>query len=136
MESSIFIISQDGFEGQHTSYWAQYPGHYEHWRFSKGYDQGWEDAYRFLLHNVANEHAVSELGFQGLWTKKRVYDHGIQNGFGNNLWEYGKARGFMMARPFLRYFRTPFRLIFSPHSEHGYVQAIRAANLDFGIAYC
>ena len=89
------IVPQDGFEGQHTSYWAQYPGHYEHWRFSRGYDQGWEDAYRFLLHSVANQHVVSELGFQGPWKKKRARDHGIENGNSNNLWEYGKARGFM-----------------------------------------
>lgn len=89
------FVSHDGFEGQHTSYWAQYPGHYEHWRLNKGYDQGWEDAYRFLLHNVANKHAVSELGFQGLWKKKRVRDHGVENGFSNSLWEYGKARDFI-----------------------------------------
>ncbi|KAG9308207.1 glycoside hydrolase family 5 protein [Chiua virens] len=94
--------------GQHTSYWAQYPGHYEHWRFNKGYDQGWEDAYRFLLHNVAIHRVVSELGFQGPWKKKRAHDHGVENGFGNNLWEY----------------------------EHGYVQGIRDANFDFQAAYC
>lgn len=87
------FVYHGGFEGQHTTYWAQYEGHYEHWRFSKGYDQGWEDAYRFLSHDIAHQHVVSELGFQGLWKKKRVRDHGVENGFSNNLWEYGKALG-------------------------------------------
>ncbi|KAF8124594.1 glycoside hydrolase family 5 protein [Boletus edulis] len=94
--------------GQHAAYWARHPGHYEHWRLSKGYDQGWEDAYRYLLHSVANQPVVSELGFRGPWKKKRVHEHGVENGFSNNLWEY----------------------------EHGYVQAIRDANLDFQSAYC
>ncbi|KAH0826810.1 glycoside hydrolase family 5 protein [Lanmaoa asiatica] len=94
--------------GQHTSYWAQYPGHYEHWRFNRGYDRGWGDAYQFLLHNVVSKRVVSELGFQGVWKKKRVHDHGVENGFSNNLWEY----------------------------EHGYVQAIRDAKLDFQAVYC
>ncbi|KAG6369179.1 glycoside hydrolase superfamily [Boletus reticuloceps] len=91
LERATAFVSQDGFGGQHAAYWARHPGHYEHWRLSKGYDQGWEDAYRYLLHSVANQPVVSELGFRGPWKKNWVREHGIENGFSNNLWEYGKA---------------------------------------------
>ncbi|KIJ11716.1 glucan 1,3-beta-glucosidase [Paxillus involutus ATCC 200175] len=94
--------------GQHVSYWAQYPGQYEHWRFEKGYNQGWGDAYKFLLNKDTTLDAVSELGFKGPWKKKRVYEHGTESGFSNNVWEY----------------------------EHGYDQAVRDANLDFQNTYC
>ncbi|KAF9218682.1 glycoside hydrolase [Gyrodon lividus] len=94
--------------GQHASYWAQYPGHYEHWRFEKGYNQGWGDAYQFLLNKAITKDAVCELGFKGSWRKKRVHEHGTESGFSNNVWEY----------------------------EHGFEQAIRDANLDFQDTYC
>ncbi|KAI5984851.1 glycoside hydrolase family 5 protein [Pisolithus albus] len=73
---------------RHVSYWAQYPAHYEHWRFEKGYDQGWEDAFYFLTSSVFEHGAVSELGLEGIWRKKRVYEHALRDGRSDHLWEY------------------------------------------------
>jgi len=80
------------FEGRHRSYWTRYPGHYEHWRFDKGYNQGWEDAYYFLTARV-EEHrgSVCELGFRGFWKKKRVGEHVAKEGSSGNLWEFGES---------------------------------------------
>ncbi|KAH7887222.1 glycoside hydrolase family 5 protein [Phlebopus sp. FC_14] len=82
--------SQAHAAGQHASYWAQYPGHYEHWRFEKGYNQGWEDAYRFFLDKDATAFAVPELGFKGSWKKKRAQGHVIECGSSGSIWEYGE----------------------------------------------
>ncbi|KIJ59987.1 glycoside hydrolase family 5 protein [Hydnomerulius pinastri MD-312] len=102
------LVSQSSAIGQHTSYWTQYPGNYEHWRFEKGYSQGWEDAYRFLLNKDTSHAVVPELGFKGSWKKKRAHEHGTEDGFSGNLWEY----------------------------EHGFEQAVGDARLDFQKAYC
>lgn len=93
---------------RHVSYWAQYPAHYEHWRFEKGYDQGWEDAFYFLTSSVFEHGAVSELGLEGIWRKKRVYEHALRDGRSDHLWEYG----------------------------HGYQQGVEEAAIDFQRAYC
>ncbi|KAF9234748.1 glycoside hydrolase family 5 protein [Melanogaster broomeanus] len=102
------IAALDRARGQHASYWTQYSGQYEHWRFEKGYHQGWEDAYRFLLNRDTTRNAVCELGNKGSWKKKRVHEHSTEYGFSNNVWEY----------------------------EHGFDQAIRDADLDFQSMYC
>lgn len=70
----------------------QYPGHYEHWRFDKGYDRGWEDAYYFLTAKAEELGGpVYELGFQGFWKRKRVGEHILKEGSSGNLWEFGES---------------------------------------------
>ena len=41
--------------GDHTVYWSQYPGKYEHWRFAEGFIRGWDDAYLFFASVCATE---------------------------------------------------------------------------------
>ena len=74
--------------GQHASYWGQYPGHYEHWRFDEGFATGWEDAVRFASWRPSQ--FADELGFKGPWLKRRASEHLRAKGDGN-LWEYGMS---------------------------------------------
>ena len=55
--------------GEHTRYWEQYPGHYEHWRFSDGFTQGWNDAVSFAALAPASHPFMEEIGFKGPWTQ-------------------------------------------------------------------
>ncbi|KAG1731560.1 glycoside hydrolase family 5 protein [Suillus lakei] len=78
--------------GQHVSYWARFPSHYEHWRFEAGFDKGWVEAYDFFAFDRAGQAAVSELGFKGYIAKRKVQDHIRENGRSNNLWEFDLSR--------------------------------------------
>ena len=83
-------------QGQHEAYWSRYPGKYEHWRFSEGFVQGWDDAYAFFT--SANGHVVpSELGFKGAWSKMRERAHVANRGSGSCVWEYSKTSLFCVA---------------------------------------
>ncbi|RPD60333.1 glycoside hydrolase [Lentinus tigrinus ALCF2SS1-7] len=70
---------------QHASYWNQYPGPYEHWRFDEGFATGWEDAARFAAWHPGQ--FADELGFKGPWAKRRAGEHISAKGDGN-VWEY------------------------------------------------
>ncbi|KAI0667210.1 glycoside hydrolase [Trametes maxima] len=61
---------------EHSGYWAQYPGDYEHWRFADGFTKGWDDAYA------------------GPWTKRRTHEHTVEKGH-TSVWEFehGFAQG-------------------------------------------
>ncbi|EIW78117.1 glycoside hydrolase family 5 protein [Coniophora puteana RWD-64-598 SS2] len=89
--------------GQHSSYWDQYPGHYEHWRFEHGFRQGWDDAYPFFSFDDESLTSVSEMGFRGHWLTRRVSDHVHASGKSKSIWEF----------------------------EHGYNQGVDAARKDF-----
>jgi len=68
----------------------QYSGHYEHWRFNTGFDQGWDEAYDFFALDRAGNSAVSELGFKGYVAKRKAQEHIRQTGLSNNVWEFGE----------------------------------------------
>ncbi|KAI0628657.1 glycoside hydrolase [Trametes polyzona] len=92
--------------GQHASYWQQYPGNYEHWRFAEGFTRGWDDAYLFAaLSQVRSSAFVEEIGFVGPWKNRRVREHVATKG-DSNLWEF----------------------------EHGFVQGLRAGTADCAAA--
>ncbi|CCM05837.1 uncharacterized protein FIBRA_08073 [Fibroporia radiculosa] len=100
--------ARDKALGEHTSFWSQYPGNYEHWRFSEGFLRGWEDAWIFFA-QASQQYATSvpELGFKGPWAKRRAQDHAATKG-NANLWEF----------------------------EHGLAQGVDAARADFAEVYC
>ncbi|KAG2357817.1 glycoside hydrolase family 5 protein [Suillus spraguei] len=75
---------------QHVSYWARFPGYYEHWCFEAGFDQGWVVAYEFFTFDHAGQAAVSELGFKGCIAKRKGQDYIRENGRSSNIWEYGE----------------------------------------------
>jgi hypothetical protein len=75
--------------GDHTTYWKQFKGQYEHWRFADGFLQGWEDAFAFFSIDLGHP-AVSELGFKGQWSKGRAAAYAKQKG-SSNMWEFGKS---------------------------------------------
>lgn len=78
---------------QHEDYWGRQGGMgYEHWRFERGFMQGWDDAFLFFSFkpNVPTETCVSELGFVGEWLKRRRMEHVSDNGDSPNIWEYGQ----------------------------------------------
>lgn len=72
----------------HTSYWAQYPGNYDHRRFFDGFTTGWEDATLFVS-------SGQELGFKGPWVKRRVKEYTAKRGPGNE-WEFGMCKPFCL----------------------------------------
>ncbi|OCH93989.1 glycoside hydrolase [Obba rivulosa] len=93
---------------EHATYWKQYPGQYEHWRFGEGFIQGWDDAWTFLSASASHPGAfMQELGFKGPWAKRRAQAHAREKGEGN-LWEF----------------------------EHGFSQGTAAAAADFVSTYC
>lgn len=100
--------ARDGALGEHSSYWSQFPGHYEHWRFGEGFMEGWDDAWSFLSETTSTTRvSVPELGFKGPWAKRRAQGHARDKG-NSNLWEF----------------------------EHGFSQGVAAARVDFVSTYC
>lgn len=93
--------ARDQALAQHTGYWSQYPGNYEHWRFGEGFIRGWEDAWMFFksVSMLPPDASVPELGFTGPWTKIRVREHAAAKG-SSNLWEFehGFNQGISTAR--------------------------------------
>ncbi|KAF8638691.1 hypothetical protein AX17_002013 [Amanita inopinata Kibby_2008] len=80
----------------HTSHWSQYPGQYEHWRFERGFTEGWDEAYWFFQSSLTTGGGtVSELGFVG--ARAREKSGGDHKG---NYWEYehGFVQGVGAAR--------------------------------------
>jgi len=104
-QDRLFVTS-----GDHTAYWSQYPGKYEHWRFAEGFIRGWYDAYSFFASACRGEgrYAIPELGFRGAWVKRRAGEHMGEKGGGNFIWEF----------------------------EHGFNQGLDAAKGDFAAIYC
>ncbi|KZS91157.1 glycoside hydrolase [Sistotremastrum niveocremeum HHB9708] len=73
----------------HVNWWNKYPGHYEHWRFELGFQQGWDDA--FVFFNFRDSSAsVSEIGFRGQLARRRSSEHIREKGE-SNVWEYGES---------------------------------------------
>ncbi|EJC98279.1 glycoside hydrolase [Fomitiporia mediterranea MF3/22] len=83
---------------EHTAYWDQYQGHYEHWRFEEGFTRGWDDAYEFFSFDLGS--SISELGFKGQWAKRRAFTHAKEKGHSGNIWEFehGLSQGIDAAR--------------------------------------
>ena len=72
---------------KHTQYWSQYPGNYDHSRFSSGFITGWNDAYEFIQLTPIGSATISDIGFKGTWAMKRTSDHD------KSYWEF--EHGFM-----------------------------------------
>ncbi|TFK51862.1 glycoside hydrolase [Heliocybe sulcata] len=117
---------------EHTSYWDQYPGNYEHFRFGDGFVQGWDDAYeRFLCAGASSPVPVPELGFKGPWAKRRAEGYVRAKGGAGNVWEYGECfcclwwcgHGFDDG-------------VDGVCVEHGLIQGVDAARRDFIQIYC
>ncbi|KAI0765919.1 glycoside hydrolase [Trametes elegans] len=89
--------ARDRATGEHSSYWQQYPGHYEHWRFAEGFTRGWDDAVLFAS-LAASGRYLEEIGFKGPWAKRRAGEHVAEKG-DSNLWEFehGLAQGLRAA---------------------------------------
>ncbi|KAF8815625.1 glycoside hydrolase [Phlegmacium glaucopus] len=79
-------MKDDALE-KHSRHWSQYPGYYDHSRFSSGFIVGWDDAYAFIQLTPIGSITISEIGFKGAWAMKRTSDHG------KSYWEF--EHGFM-----------------------------------------
>ncbi|KAI0353871.1 glycoside hydrolase [Trametes cingulata] len=77
--------ARDKALGEHSGYWQQYPGHYEHWRFAEGFTKGWDDAYMFA--SLGQGAFMEEIGFVGPWKQRRVREHIREKG-DSNVWEF------------------------------------------------
>ena len=77
---------------EHGKYWSQYPGKYDHTRFSDGFLQGWDDAWLFYsnVNAMPKGATVPELGFRGPWVKARAHEYGKEKGT-KNIWEFGAS---------------------------------------------
>ena len=73
----------------HVQYWAQFPGKYDHARFTYGFRAGWDDGYAFLLSTPSGSRTVNEIGFKGAWARGCTADHG------RSYWEF--ETGFIQA---------------------------------------
>lgn len=75
---------------EHSKYWSQYPGKYDHTRFSDGFSQGWDDAWLFFksVTSLPKGATVPELGFRGPWVKARAHDYEKEKG-SKSIWEFG-----------------------------------------------
>ncbi|GJE85411.1 glycoside hydrolase family 5 protein [Phanerochaete sordida] len=93
--------ARDQALAQHSGYWAQFPGNYEHWRFGDGFVRGWDDAWMFFrsISMLPPDAPVPELGFTGPWAKIRAREHVAAKG-ASNLWEFehGFNQGVLEAR--------------------------------------
>ncbi|KAF2210973.1 glycoside hydrolase family 5 protein [Cercospora zeae-maydis SCOH1-5] len=82
--------------GTHCHYWdSTHPGHYEHWRFEKGFEQGWNDALAFF--NYKAQHCASrggdKIGMLDLWVLKRLCESGQGGQQFAWEWEVGFRQG-------------------------------------------
>lgn len=82
------MAARDAAVGAHEGYWRQFKGHYEPWRFSEGFERGWDDAFAFFAMDVGS--AVPEIGFKGQWAKRRAGVHVRERGKNGNVWEFGE----------------------------------------------
>jgi len=74
---------------QHEGWWAANSNtahEMEHWRFSMGYYQGWEDSLAFFFDSGLGG---SEVGFRGAWKNRRIEAHKREKGDSKWTWEYG-----------------------------------------------
>ncbi|PWN89405.1 glycoside hydrolase [Acaromyces ingoldii] len=66
----------------HRTYWDSHGGKAdEHWRYEKGFQQGWSDATFFY------SRAGAPIGFRGPWAAMRTAAHASEKG-GSHAWEY------------------------------------------------
>ncbi|KAJ3508976.1 hypothetical protein NLJ89_g5465 [Agrocybe chaxingu] len=75
-------LARDQALADHTRYWAQHPGKYNHQRFVDGFCCGWGDTYGFIVATPASAKTISEIGFKGAWARRRTTDHG------SSYWEF------------------------------------------------
>ncbi|CAK4032617.1 glycoside hydrolase family 5 [Lecanosticta acicola] len=73
--------------GAHCQYWdTNHPGHYEHERFARGWDVGFEDAAAFFgMRSQHGQRGADKIGMLDVWTLKRLRESGQGGPF---VWEY------------------------------------------------
>ncbi|MCJ1337831.1 Glucan 1,3-beta-glucosidase 3 [Bachmanniomyces sp. S44760] len=84
------LVSKKKSVDSHVQYWNQIcPGqHFEHWRFERGFDQGFEDGTAFfgaMLNEDLGPKAGGKIGALEIWTLKRLRESGNVGEFG---WEF------------------------------------------------
>ncbi|PPJ56066.1 hypothetical protein CBER1_02123 [Cercospora berteroae] len=82
--------------GTHCHYWdSTHPGHYEHWRFEKGFEQGWSDALAFFSYKAQHcgLKGGDKIGMLDLWVLKRLCDSGQAGQHFAWEWEVGFRQG-------------------------------------------
>lgn len=107
---------------QHAAHWKQYPGQYEHWRFTDGFLDGWDDANRFANTEYGSTPFINEIGFKGHWARRRQANHAATKGSSANLWEYGMPYHFRACSHADERDTTD-----ATCSEHGFMQGVDAA---------
>lgn len=73
--------------GSHCNYWdSNHPGQYEHERFEKGWQLGFNDASAFFgMRARGGLNGGDKIGMLDIWTKKRIVESGQA---GKCLWEF------------------------------------------------
>ena len=72
----------------HNNYWKDKAPYHEPWRFEAGFNQGWDDG--LLFFNFRRGGSLTELGFKGEWTKRRLAEYIAAYGGNSFNWEFGK----------------------------------------------
>jgi len=79
----------------HNNYWRDKSPHHEPWRFEAGFYQGWDDG--LLFFNFKPGGSLTELGFKGEWTRRRLAEYVAAHGGSSYNWEFGKSHRSMTA---------------------------------------
>ena len=74
----------------HNNYWKDKAPYHEPWRFETGFYQGWDDGVLFF--NFKRGGSLTELGFKGEWTRRRLAEYVAAHGDSSYNWEFGKSR--------------------------------------------
>lgn len=70
---------------EHSAYWDQHKGNYEHWRYADGYVSGWQDAAAFY------EFHGSTIGRINAWQDARRAQHIAAKGNSGAIWEWDQG---------------------------------------------
>lgn len=70
---------------EHSAYWDQHEGNYEHWRYADGYVSGWQDAAAFY------EFHGSTIGRINAWQDARRAQHIAAKGNSGAIWEWDQG---------------------------------------------
>ncbi|KAG5366382.1 putative glycosyl hydrolase [Yarrowia sp. B02] len=70
---------------EHSAYWDQHKGNYEHWRFADGFVSGWQDAAAFY------EFHGSTIGRINAWQDARRAQHIASKGNSGAIWEWDQG---------------------------------------------
>ena len=91
MDHSDVVFNADA----HNNYWKDKAPYHEPWRFEAGFCQGWDDG--LLFFDFRRGGSLTELGFKGEWTRRRLAEYVAAHGGNSYNWEFGRSHRSIIA---------------------------------------